>query len=69
MTASLARILSHMFIDPVAVRALQNMLAEIEALISTSSPDADTAAARCLELVQAARALTNDMMKRGIRIQ
>jgi hypothetical protein len=45
------------------------MLTEIEALISTTSPFPEKRKAHCLELLQAAKALTNDMMKRGTRIQ
>ena len=67
--ASLARILSHMFIDPVAIKALQNVLAELETLISTTTPLPENRTARCVELLQTAKALTNDMMKRGSRIQ
>jgi len=58
-----------MFIDPVAIKALQNVLAEIETLISTTSPLPENRTARCVELLQTAKALTNDMMKRGSRIQ
>ena len=57
-----------MFVDPIALKALQNMLAEIETMISTASASPDDRTARCLELIQAARAITNDMVKRGNRI-
>ena len=58
-----------MFVDPVSMKALQNMLAEIETLISTPSPPLENRTAHCLELLQAARALLNDMVKRASRIQ
>jgi hypothetical protein len=58
-----------MFIDPISIKALQNMLAEVETLISTTTPLPEDRTARCLELLQAAKALTNDMMKRASRLQ
>jgi hypothetical protein len=58
-----------MFVDPVAIKALQNMLGEIETLISTTTPLPENRTARCMELLEAAKALTNDMMKRGSRVQ
>ncbi|HXI26962.1 MAG TPA: hypothetical protein VNG89_01025 [Vicinamibacterales bacterium] len=57
-----------MFIDPVAFRALQNTLSDIEVLISTPTPLPESRA-RCLELVQAAQALMRDMTKRAVRVQ
>jgi len=57
-----------MFIDPVAFKALQNMLSDIEALISTT-PLAEDRTPRCLELLQTAKALMSDMMKRASRVQ
>jgi len=58
-----------MYVDPVAIKALQNVLAEIETLISTTSPLPENRTARCLELLQTARALMADMTKRAARIQ
>ena len=58
-----------MFVDPVAIKALQNMLGEIETLISTTTPLPENRTARCIELLEAAKALTNDMVKRGSRVQ
>ena len=58
-----------MFVDPIALRALQNMLGEIGTLISTTAPLPENRTARCMELVEAAKALTNDMLKRASRIQ
>jgi len=58
-----------MFVDPVAIKALQNMLGEIETLIATTSPLPENRTAHCLELLAAAKALTKDMVKRGGRVQ
>jgi hypothetical protein len=58
-----------MFVDPIALKALQNMLAEIETLIATTTPLPEDRTPRCLELLQTAKALTNDMMKRASRVQ
>ncbi len=54
-----------MLIDPVAIKALQNMLAEIETLISTTTPLPENRTVRCLELLETAKALTNDILKRA----
>jgi hypothetical protein len=58
-----------MFVDPVAIHALQNILGEIETLISTTTPLPENRTVRCIELLEAARALTNDMIKRAGRLQ
>lgn len=58
-----------MFVDPVAIKARQKMLGEIETFISTTTPLPENRTARCLELLQTAKALTCDMLKRGNRIQ
>ena len=58
-----------MFVDPVAIKALQNMLDEIETLICSTAPLPETRTAQCVELLAAAKALMNDMTKRGSRIQ
>jgi len=47
-------------IDPRDDHALQNIIGEIETLISTTTPLPETHA-RCLELLTAARALTADL--------
>jgi hypothetical protein len=57
------------FVDPVAVKALQNMLGEIETLISTTTPLPENRTARCMELLATAKALMNDITKRGSRVQ
>jgi hypothetical protein len=62
------RSVGRMLIDPVPIKALQNMLAEIETLISATPPLPDATIARCLELVQTAKALTNDILKRASRV-
>jgi hypothetical protein len=58
-----------MFVDPVAVTALQNMLGDIETLISTTTPLPEGRTGRCLELLAAAKALIDDMTKRASRVQ
>ena len=58
-----------MFVDPVAIKALENMLGEIETLISTTTPLPENRTARCLELLETAKALMNDIRKRASRIQ
>ena len=57
-----------MLIDPVPIKAIQNMLVEIELLISTTTPLPENRTARCLELIQAAKAVTNDILKRASRV-
>ena len=57
-----------MFVDPVAIKALQNVLGEIETFISTTTPLPENRTVRCIELLEAAKALTNEMMKRGSRV-
>ena len=59
------RSVGRMLIDPVPIKALQNMLVEIETLISTTTPLPENRTARCLELIQAAKAVTNDILKRA----
>jgi hypothetical protein len=51
------------------MKALQNILVEIKALITTTSASPQDRTDRCLELLETATALTNDMMKRASRIQ
>jgi hypothetical protein len=58
-----------MFVDPVAVKALQNMLGDIETLISTTEPLPENRTARCLELLAVAKALLHDMTKHASRVQ
>ena len=62
------RNVGRMLIDPVPIKALQNMLAEIETLISTPPPLPENRTARCVELRQTAKALTNDILKRASRV-
>jgi hypothetical protein len=58
-----------MFVDPIAITALHNLLGEIETLISNAPPLPENRTARCLELLEAAKALIKDMMKRASRVQ
>jgi hypothetical protein len=58
-----------MFVDPIAMKALQNMLAELDALISATTVLADDRLVSCRELVRAAKALTHDMLQRATRVQ
>ena len=58
-----------MLIDPVPIKAIQNMLVEIESLISTTTPLPENRTARCIELLQAAKAVTSDILKRASRVQ
>ena len=62
------RKVGRMLSDPVPIKALQNMLADIEMLISTTAPLPENRTAHCLELLQAAKALTNDILKRASRV-
>ncbi|HKB09447.1 MAG TPA: hypothetical protein VKD69_02295 [Vicinamibacterales bacterium] len=57
-----------MVIDPIPIKALQNMLTEIEMLISTPRPPTEKTVAQCLELVRTAKALTTDILKHASRI-
>ena len=66
--AAECRSVERMFVNPVAIKALQNMLGELETLISTTTPLPENRTARCIELLATARALTNDMVKRGSRV-
>jgi hypothetical protein len=52
-------------VDLIAIKALQNMITEVELLISTTTPLPENRTARCLELLQTAKALTADLLKRG----
>ena len=58
-----------MYVDPVSIKALQNVLAEMETLLSASLPIPENRTAHCVELLQAARALMKDMVKRASRVQ
>jgi hypothetical protein len=58
-----------MFVDPISIKALQNMLAELETVISTEIAPRGNKTARSIELLQAARALIADMVKRASTIQ
>lgn len=51
--------------DRASVEALQNLLDEIETLISTTPPLPENRTPRCLELLRAAKALAADFAKPG----
>lgn len=54
--------------DRASIEAIENMIAEVELLISTTTPLPENRTPRCLELLKAAKALTADMLKREPRI-
>jgi hypothetical protein len=58
-----------MFIDPVAFKALQNIVAEVETVIAARGPLGDDDRVRCLELLRTAKALMDDIVKRASSIQ
>jgi hypothetical protein len=62
------RSVRRMLIDPIPIKAIQNMLGEVETLIATTTPLPENRTARCLELLQAAKAITNDILKRASRV-
>jgi hypothetical protein len=54
-----------MAVDRASLKALRNMLDEIETLISTTTPLPENRSARCLELLKAAKALSEDLAGRA----
>ena len=62
------RSVERMLIDPIPIKALQNMITEVEILISTTTPLPENRTARCLELLQAAKAVTSDILKHVNRV-
>ena len=50
--------------DRDSVQALTRMIAEVETLISTTTPLPENRTPRCLELLRAAKALTGDLRSR-----
>jgi hypothetical protein len=58
-----------MFVDPVAMKALQNMLAELDALMSATTVLSAERMVGCRELVHAAHTLTRDILQRSSRVQ
>ena len=48
--------------DRASVEALKNIIAEVETLISTATPMPENRTARCLELLQTARILADDLV-------
>ena len=57
-----------MFVDPVAMKALQNVITELETLLATT-PVGEDRTDRRLELIRAAKVLMNDIIKRAARVQ
>lgn len=51
--------------DRASIEALKNMIAEVELLISTTTPLPENRTARCIELLRAAAALANDLKRDG----
>ena|ERR1017187_8775801 len=49
--------------DRASLQALKNLLTETELVISTSDPLPENRTPRCLELLRAALALTDDLLK------
>ena len=49
--------------DQKSLKALRNLLTEIDLLISTTNPLPENRTARCRELLRAALALTDDLLK------
>jgi hypothetical protein len=47
--------------DQASIEALKNILAQLQLLISTSTPLPENRTARCLELLRAATALADDL--------
>jgi hypothetical protein len=53
--------------DRDSVQAIKNMIAEVDLLISTTAPLPDNRTARALELLRAAQAITDDLLRLGHR--
>ena len=49
--------------DPDSVQALKNMIAEVDLLISTTTPLPENRTARALELLGVAQAITDDLLR------
>jgi hypothetical protein len=54
--------------DHASLAALRNMIAEVETLISTTTPLPENRTPRSLELLKAALALTDDMLRQQGRV-
>jgi len=52
-------------VDRSSIAALKNLIAQVETLISTTAPMPENRSARCLELLRAAAALTDDLSRHG----
>ena len=51
--------------DRASLQALKNLLTETDLLISTTEPLPENRTPRCLELLRASLALTDDLLKQG----
>jgi len=51
--------------DTGSLEALQNIIAQIDLLISTTSPLPENRTLRCQELLRAASALVDDLLKQS----
>jgi hypothetical protein len=49
-------------VDQSSLEALRNIISQLDLLISTTTPLPENRTARCLELLRAATALTNDLL-------
>ena len=49
--------------DRASLEALKNIIAEVELLLSTTTPLPENRTPRCLELLRAALALTDDLQR------
>ncbi len=48
--------------DHASLEVLKSMIAELERMIETAAPLPENRSARCLELIRAAKALTDDLL-------
>lgn len=51
--------------DRSSLQALKNMICEVELLISTTTPLPENRSGQCLELLKAALAVTDDLLKKS----
>jgi hypothetical protein len=55
--------------DRASLNALKNMISEVELLISTTEPMPENRTARSLELLRAAKALTDDLLGKNRKVE
>jgi hypothetical protein len=53
--------------DRASIDALKNMLAEVELLLTTTVPLPENRTPRCVELIRAATAIADDLLRAGSR--